>query len=166
MLYGYRFLWPLRLGWLLVCCLYKEVIYNFLNVCPFDYTAAVGCWKVRPVNQVNHTSRVAVVAPTDRPKSVRNRCVIELFLSLFVLSHCPFDISVGVGGFVIGLSQISSFFSSYMYTCNTSCFFDDRLDNKRCEHENLHIAKKGEFQFMIQHGRHKMDTGWCFIIRQ
>ena len=25
MLYVYRFLWPLRLGWLLVCCLYKEV---------------------------------------------------------------------------------------------------------------------------------------------
>ena len=25
MLYVYLFLWPLRLGWLLVCCLYKEV---------------------------------------------------------------------------------------------------------------------------------------------
>ena len=25
MLYVYRFLWPLRLGWLLVCCLYKKV---------------------------------------------------------------------------------------------------------------------------------------------
>ena len=30
---------------------------------------------------------------------------------LFVLSLCPFDISVVVGAFVIGLSQISSFFS-------------------------------------------------------
>ena len=29
-----------------------------------------------------------------------------------MLSLCPFDISVGVGAFVIGLSQISSFFSS------------------------------------------------------
>ena len=28
-----------------------------------------------------------------------------------MLSLCPFDISVGVGAFVIGLSQISSFFS-------------------------------------------------------
>ena len=27
------------------------------------------------------------------------------------LSLCPFDLSVGVGAFVIGLSQISSFFS-------------------------------------------------------
>ena len=67
----------------------------------------VGMWARKPVN---HTSWVAVVTPTDRPKSVRNRCVI-FFVALFVLSLCPFDISVGVGAFVIGLSQISSFFS-------------------------------------------------------
>ena len=67
--------------------------------------------KVGPVNQVNHTSWVAVVTPTDHPKSVRNRCVIELFCGVFVLSLYPFDISVDVGAFVIGLSQISSFFS-------------------------------------------------------
>ena len=30
---------------------------------------------------------------------------------LFVLSFCPFDTPVGVGAFVIGLSQISYFFS-------------------------------------------------------
>ena len=33
------------------------------------------------------------------------------FLALFVLSLCPFDISVDARAFVIGLSQISSFFS-------------------------------------------------------
>ena len=60
---------------------------------------------------VNHTSWVAVVTPTDRPKSVFNRCLIELFMTLFVLSLCRFDICVGVGAFVIGLSQISSFLS-------------------------------------------------------
>ena len=54
---------------------------------------------------------MAVVTPTDRPKSVHNRCLIERFVALFVLSLCPFDISVCVGAFVIGLSQISSFFS-------------------------------------------------------
>ena len=79
---------------------------------PFDYKAFVGSGKVGPVNQANHTSWVAVVTPTDRPNTVPNRCVIELFVALFVLSLCPFDISVGVGTFVIGLSQISSFFSS------------------------------------------------------
>ena len=58
-----------------------------------------------------HTSWVAFVTPTDRPKSVRNRCVIEVFGGVFVLSRCFLDMSVGVGAFVKGLSQISSFFS-------------------------------------------------------
>ena len=65
--------------------------------------------------QVNHTSWVAVVTPTDLPKSVRNRFLIELFVALFVLSLCPFDIYVGVGAFVIGLGQISSFLSSVSF---------------------------------------------------
>ena len=80
-------------------------------MCPFDYTAFAGSGKVGPVNQVNYTSWVAIVTPTDRPKSVRNRYVIELFGALFMLSFCPFDISVGVGTFVLGLSQIYSSFS-------------------------------------------------------
>ena len=75
-------------------------------MCPFDYTAVAGSGKVGPVNQVNHTSWVALVTPTDRPKSVGNRCLIELIVALFVFSLCPFDISVGVGAFVIGLSEI------------------------------------------------------------
>ena len=60
----------------------------------------------------NHTSWVAVVTQTDRPKSVRSRCLIEFFVAVFVLSLCPLDISVGVGAFVTGLGQISSFLSS------------------------------------------------------
>ena len=64
-------------------------------------------WVRKPVN---HTSWVAVVTPTDRPKSVRYCCLIEFFfVALFVLSLFPFDISVGIGAFVIGLGQISSF---------------------------------------------------------
>ena len=51
------------------------------------------------------------VTPTDRPKSVRNRWVIEDFRCVFVLSLLYLDFSVGVGAFVIGLSQISFFFS-------------------------------------------------------
>ena len=76
------------LGWLLVCCLYKEVYLQFLNVCPFDYTAVAGSGKVGPVNQVNHTSWVAEVTSTDRPKSVRNRCVIELFCGVVCIVTC------------------------------------------------------------------------------
>ena len=52
-------------------------------MCPFDYTAVAGSGKVSR-KPVNHTSWVAVVTPTDRPKSVRNRCLIELILALFV----------------------------------------------------------------------------------
>ena len=62
-----------------------------------------------PLNQFNHTSLVAVDTPTDRRKSVRNRCVIEVFGGVSVLSLCFFEFSVGKGVFVIGLSQISSF---------------------------------------------------------
>ena len=54
---------------------------------------------------------MAIVTPTDRPKSVRNRCVIEVFGGVFVLSRCFLDFSVGVGAFVIGMNQISSFVS-------------------------------------------------------
>ena len=74
----------------MVCCLYKEIIYKFLNVCPFDYTAVAGSGKVGPLNQVNHTSLVAVVTPTDRPKSVRNCCVIELFCGVVCVVTLPF----------------------------------------------------------------------------
>ena len=87
-------------------------------MCPFDYTAVAGSGNIGPVNQVNHNSWVTEVTPTYRPKSVRNRCVIKLFVALFVLSLCPFGICVGVGAFVIGLSQISSFFLCIASTSN------------------------------------------------
>ena len=32
-----------------------------------------------PVNRFNHTSWVAIVTPTNHPKSARNRCVTEVF---------------------------------------------------------------------------------------
>ena len=68
-----------------------------------------------PVNRFNKTSWMTVIAPTGHlPKSVRNRCVIEVFGGVFVLI-CPlvFDFSVDtcIRVFVIGMSQIS-FFSS------------------------------------------------------
>ena len=53
---------------------------------------------------------MTAVIPTDRPKSVRNSCVIKVFGGVFMLSRCFLDCSVGVRVFVTGLSQISSFF--------------------------------------------------------
>ena len=87
MIYVYRFLWPRRFGWLLVCCLYKEV---YLQIFKRVYTAVAGSEKVGPVNQVNHTSWVAVVTPTDRPKSVNNRCLIERFCGVVCVFTLPF----------------------------------------------------------------------------
>ena len=83
---------------------------SFLIVCPFDYTAGAGEWEGWARKLVNHTSWVAVISPTDRPRSVRHRCVTVLFGGVVVLSLCPFDSSVGIRAFVIGLSQISSIF--------------------------------------------------------
>ena len=42
---------------------------------------------------------------------VRNSCVIKVFGGVFMLSRCFLDCSVGVGVFVTGLIQSSSFFS-------------------------------------------------------
>ena len=42
---------------------------------------------------------MTVVTPTDRPKSVCNRCVIEIFGDVFVLSCCVLDFPVRVGAF-------------------------------------------------------------------
>ena len=47
----------------------------------------VGRWARKPVN---HTSWVAVVTSTDRPKSVSNRCLIELFCGVVCVVALPF----------------------------------------------------------------------------
>ena len=70
--------------------------------------------RLSALNRFNHTSWVTAVTPTDRPKSVRNSCVIKVFGGVFMLSRCFLDCSVGVGVFVTGLSQISSFFSVHI----------------------------------------------------
>ena len=55
---------------------------------------------------------MAVVTPTDSPKSVRNLCVIKVYDGVFCVVYLVFFlISVGIEAFAIGLSQISFFFS-------------------------------------------------------
>ena len=82
--------------------------------CPFNYTAVAvsgkfGAHKTRLTTPVG----VTAVTPTDRPKSVCNRCVIEVFGGVFYVFTMLFEFSVDVWAFVIGLSRISSFLSSY-----------------------------------------------------
>ena len=92
-------------------CLYKEVYLQIFKCVSFWLHGCCGEWESWARKPVNHTSWVTVVTPTDRPKSVRNCCVIEFFVTFLVLSLCPFDIFADEGAFVIGSSQISSFFS-------------------------------------------------------
>ena len=67
-----------------------NVICIQMHVLALDCTTVVVSGKVGPVKPVNHTSWVAVVIPTDRPKSVRNRCLIELFCGVVCVVTLPF----------------------------------------------------------------------------
>ena len=79
----------------------KKIYLQILKCVSFLLHGCCGEWESWTHKPVNHTSWMTVVTPSDRPKSVRNRCVIELFGDIFVLSCCPFDISVGIWAFVI-----------------------------------------------------------------
>ena len=67
-----------------------------------------------PVNQFNQTSWVAIVTPTDRPKSVRNLSAVEVVGGV-LCCHFAFssylEFSVSVRACVIGMSKIYPFFS-------------------------------------------------------
>ena len=92
---------PLHFIWLLVLGLCKEDYLQMFKCVSFWLHGFCGYWEGwDPVHRFKHTSWVAVVAPTDRPKSVRNRCVIEVFGGVCVLSRFLFYFfSVGVWGF-------------------------------------------------------------------
>ena len=66
---------------------------------------------------------MAIVTPTDRPKSARNRYEIDVFGRVFFLCchFCFLDITVGVGAFVIGLSHIYAFFSQLCTDLSANC---------------------------------------------
>ena len=46
-----------------------------------------------------NNSVMNAITPTDRPNSVPNGCVIEVFGGVWVLSRCFLDFSDGVGAF-------------------------------------------------------------------
>ena len=52
MLCVYWFLWPLRLVWLLVCCLYKEVYLQIFKCVSFWLHGCCGEWEGGPVNRL------------------------------------------------------------------------------------------------------------------
>ena len=82
-----KFLWPLHFGWHLVLSLHKEDYLLIFKCVSFWLHGFCGKWEDWvPINRFNYTNWMSVVTRTDRPKSVRNRCVIEVFGGVFVLS--------------------------------------------------------------------------------
>ena len=67
MLFVRLFLLPLRLVWVLVCCIYKEVYLQIFKCVSFWLHDCQWEWKGWVCKPVNNTSWVAVVTPTDRP---------------------------------------------------------------------------------------------------
>ena len=76
-----QYLWSWRACWI------RTIVFmEWCVLLVIQFLRLVGrLWSRKPVN---HASWVSVVTPTDRPKSVRNRCVIEDFAGVFVLSRC------------------------------------------------------------------------------
>ena len=54
---------------------------SFLKRCTLTNRAVGSLWRAlsKPINRFNHASGVAVVTPTDRSKSFRNRCLNQSF---------------------------------------------------------------------------------------
>ena len=69
---------------------FNVTVKKYLHVLAPRLHSCCGEWEGGPLKPVNHTSWVAVVTPADRPKSVRNRCVIELFCGVLYVVTLPF----------------------------------------------------------------------------
>ena len=65
---------------------------------------------------------MAVVTPTDRPKSVRNRGVIGIFDGVIVVLLCFGGCSICVGFCFMRPSQISSFFFNLFFFFSEALF--------------------------------------------
>ena len=61
--------------------------------------------RYRSVNRFNHTSLVDIVTQADRPKSVRNHCVIGHFGGVLCVVILLFSFSVGVEDSVVVLGS-------------------------------------------------------------
>ena len=87
----------------------------------------VGRWARKPVN---HTSWVAVVTPTDRPKSVRNRCLIELFCGVVCVVTLPFWHFCWCRGFCHRTESDLFLFLLFIFWGLIFIFFEKQLLNK------------------------------------
>ena len=108
-------------------------------------------WKVWALKyKFYRTSLMTVFAPTDRPKSEGNGCVIERFSIIFLLLWL--DTVCRLGVYVIRLRQISCPFSEYFVSrnCHNDHFAHSIKTKVKC-------WIKSKFKFKIQ-------TGWIQLI--
>ena len=78
-----------------------------------------------PVNRFNYTSKVAIaiVTPTDRPKSVRNRCVIQGFWWRFCVVMLIFGFFCGCRGFCHKTESDLFFFVLFNHLQKQQCSY-------------------------------------------
>ena len=118
------------------------LVYNIFNCVSIWLNSFCGKWEGWDlVNRFNHTSWVAVVTQTYRLKSVRNRCVIEVFVA-FLCCHFAFrECFVGVRSCHRTESDIF-FFSLYQRFGHCVCFILKQIDGfeyvtqEYCKHDD------------------------------
>ena len=103
------------------------------------------------VNGFNHTSGVAVVTPTDRPKSVRNRFVIEVFGGVFCVVKLLFGFFCGCRGFCHRTESDLFLFIFIFY-----CFSSLQIWSK----DFLKIFLNHHFQHYIRHCCISLQRKW------
>ena len=77
-------------------------------------------------NPFKHTRMLTAVSPSDRPKLVRNRCVIEVFVSVFLCCYDAFWIFLWVEGL---LSYDWVRYLPFSQTCSDWCTNSPILKN-------------------------------------
>ena len=96
-----------------VVYIYKEVYLQIFKCVSFWLHGCCGELEGGPVNQVNHTSWVAVVTPTVRPKV--NCCLIELFCGVVCVVTLPFLHFCWCRGFCHRTGSDLLLFVSFLY---------------------------------------------------
>ena len=140
----------------LVCCwssvYIRRSIYKSLNVWPFDYTAVAVSGKV----ELSLTG-FGDCCYSNWPSSVGPQSLCnQSFGGVFVLSRCFLDVSVGVGAFVIGLSQISSLFSYIQLSREKGRDLSQSYDKSPYTYRNV---KRAKWQHKQRHKKVRLNSG-------
>ena len=102
-------------------------MYDWLHYCCGKWEG----WAL--VNRFNHTSGVIAVNPTDRTKSVRNRCLIKVLGGVFYVVTLLFGFFCGCRGFCHRLLTESDFFLFLLHIPKTLLTSNMRGPSHSCK---------------------------------